>query len=212
MPSLPLYDLAKKKVGSIELNDAVFAGDIRPHLLNDAVRAKIARKYEYRTSNALIRTEVHGTKKKAYKQKGTGQARHGAVTAPIFVGGGKSHGPRPHRRTFKLNKKVRKAALVSALSLNQKSDKLFIVDKLELKKLSSKSVADCLKAFGLETALFVNSGDTEEEKVFNSSTRNVNKVKHLRPEGVNVFDILKFKNILVSQKAAQKLTERLTHA
>mgnify|MGYP000367252181 CR=1 FL=1 len=212
MPSLPLYDLNKKKIGSIELNDTVFAGEIKPHLLNDAVRAKIARKYEYKTANALIRTEVHGTKKKAYKQKGTGQARHGAITAPIFVGGGKAFGPRPHRRTFKLNKKVRKAALISALSLNQKSDKLFIVDKLELEKASAKTIAAYLKAFGITSALFVNSGDTDAEKTFNSSTRNINKVKHLRPEGVNVFDILKFKNILVSQKAAQKLTERLTHA
>ena len=212
MPSLPIYDLSKKKVGSVELNDTVFAGDIRPHLLNDAVRAKIARKHEFKTSNALTRTEVHGTKKKAYKQKGTGQARHGAITAPIFVGGGKSHGPRPHRRTFKLNKKVRKAALISALSLNQKSDKLFIIDKMEMPKASSKSIAECLKAFGLKSALVINSGDTDAEKVFNSSARNVDKVKHLRPEGVNVFDILKFKNILVSQKAAQKLTERLTNA
>lgn len=211
MPSLPLYDLSKKKVGSVELNDAVFAGDIRPHLLNDAVRAKIARKHEFKTANALTRTEVHGTKKKAYKQKGTGQARHGAITAPIFVGGGKAHGPRPHRRTFKLNKKVRRAALISALSLNQKSDKLFIIDKMEMPKPSSKGISDFLKAFGLKSALFINSGDTDAEKVFNSSTRNIEKVKHLRPEGVNVFDILKFKNILVSQKAAQKLTERLTH-
>ena len=70
MPSLPIYDMTKKKVGNIELNDAVFAGEIKPHLLNDAVRAQIAWRYEYRTANAFTRTEVHGTRKKMYKQKG----------------------------------------------------------------------------------------------------------------------------------------------
>ncbi len=211
MPSLPVYDMNKKKVGNIELNDVVFAGEVRPHLLNYAVRWQVAKKYEFRTANALTRTEVHGTRKKMFKQKGTGQARHGDAKAPIFVGGGKAHGPKPHRVVHKINKKVAKAALISALSMHQKEDRLFVIDKLELQKPSTKAVAKLIEALGLTTALFVNLPGEKGEMAFNVSGRNVEKVKLLRPEGVNVFDLLKYKNLVISQKAVLKLTERLTH-
>jgi large subunit ribosomal protein L4 len=127
------------------------------------------------------------------------------------VGGGKAHGPKPHRRSHKINKKVMRAALVTALSLNQKEDRLFVVDKMELKKPSTKAAKDCLKAFEVKTAIFVNSGEEDAEQFFNKSVKNLNNVKFLKPEGVNVFDILKYKNIIVSSKAAKKLTERLAH-
>lgn len=210
MPSLPVYDISKKKVGNIELNDAIFAAEIKPHLINDAVRTQIARRYEWRTANSKTRTEVHGTRKKMFKQKGTGQARHGDAKAPIFVGGGKAHGPKPRRVLRKMNKKAMRAALISVLTQNQKQDRLFVVDKMELKKVSSKSVATSLRAFGVSTAVIVNVNDAEGEKLFNQSLRNIDKVKFLRPEGVNVFDVLKYKNLILSQKAAQKLTERLS--
>lgn len=212
MPSLPVFDITKKKVGNIELNDAIFAAEIRPHLLNDAVRTQIAKRYEYRTANSKTRSEVHGTGKKMFKQKGTGQARHGDAKAPIFVGGGKAHGPKPRRVRHKMNKKAMRAALISALSQNQKADRLFIVDKLELKAFNTKGIVEGMKAFGLTSALIVNLNDAEGEKFFNLSLRNVNKVKHLRPEGVNVFDVLKYKNVVISQKAAEKLTARLSEA
>jgi large subunit ribosomal protein L4 len=211
VPSLPLYDLNNKKVGSIELSDSVFAADVKPHLLNDAVRAQIAWRYEYKTANSLTRTEVHGTGKKMFRQKGTGQARHGDAKAPIFVGGGKAHGPRPRRVRHKINKKVMRAALISALSLNQKEDRIFVVDKLELEKRNSKSIAKSMKAFGIETALVINADVEQGEKFFNESTQNISKIKCLRPEGVNVFDILKYRNLVISQKAIEKLSERLNH-
>jgi large subunit ribosomal protein L4 len=210
MPSLPVVDINNKKVGSIDLNDAVFAGEIRPHLINDAVRCQIARRYEFRTANSLTRTEVHGTRKKMFKQKGTGQARHGDAKAPTFVGGGKAHGPKPHRARHKINKKVMRAALISVLTLNQKEDRLFVIDKLELGKPNTKTVADMVMSLGLQSALVVNSNEEKGEIAFNVSGRNVNKVKFIRPEGVNVFDLLKFKNLVISSKAVQKLTERLT--
>lgn len=211
MPSLPVYDMNKKKVGSLELSDSIFAGEIKPHLIHDAVRTQIARRYEFRTANSRTRTEVHGTRKKMYKQKGTGQARHGDAKAPIFVGGGKAHGPKPRRVRHKMNKKAMRAALISVLSLNQKNDRLLIVDKLELKKLSTKDAAQSMKAFGLKKVLFVNVNEADGEKLFNQSLRNINKVKFLRPEGVNVFDVLKYETLILSKSAAQKLTERLSH-
>lgn len=210
---LPVYNLKKEKVGTVELNDSVFSGEVKPHLIHDAVRTQIARRYEYRTANSKTRGEVHGTKKKMYKQKGTGQARHGAATAPIFVGGGKAFGPKPHRRLQKMNKKAMRQALISALTLHQKEDRLFIVDKLELDKLSTKAAALAIeKVFGLKKALVVNGADDKKEQLFNQSVRNLGGVKCLRPEGVNVFDLLKFQNLVLSQKAVKKLTERLTHA
>jgi large subunit ribosomal protein L4 len=212
MPSLPVYDVNKKKVGNIDLNDTVFAAEVRPHLLNDAVRAQMAWWYEWRTANSLTRTEVTASGKKIYRQKGTGQARHGDIKAPIFVGGGKAHGPKPRRVKHKINRKVMRAALISALSMNQKADRLFIVDKLELDKPSTKSAKTWITAFGLDSVLVVNAGESAKEKNFNQSVTNLKKVKFIRPEGINVFDILKYKNVVISQKAAQKLTERLNNA
>lgn len=211
MPSLPLFDIAKKKVGNIDLSDVVFAGEVRSYLINDAVRVQIARRYEWKTANSLTRTEVHGTRKKMFKQKGTGQARHGDAKAPIFVGGGKAHGPRLRRVVKKINKKVMRQALISALSLNQKADRLFVVDKLELTKPSTKGAAACLSAFGLTKCLIVNANATDEEKFFNLSARNVGKVKCLRPEGINVFDLLKYENVVISRNAVEKITERLNN-
>ena len=146
-----------------------------------------------------------------FKQKGTGQARHGDAKAPIFVGGGKAHGPKPRRVRHKINKKVARAALISVLSLNQKEDRLFIIDKMELDKPSTKSASKLMKGLGLKSALIVNASEGKGELAFNQSIKNVNTIKLLRPEGVNVFDLLKYKNLVISQKAVQKLTERLTH-
>ncbi|NBV50744.1 50S ribosomal protein L4 [bacterium] len=211
MPSLPVYDMKKEKVGSVELSDAVFAAEVRPHLLNDAVRAQIAWRHENKTANSLTRSEVQASGKKIFRQKGTGQARHGDIKAPIFVGGGKAHGPRPRRVVHKMNKKAMRGALISVLSLNQKQDRLFIVDKLELKKTSTKDAGACLKHFGLDKALVITTAEGDLEKNFVHSVRNVTGVKCLRPEGINVFDVLKFRNLIISKNAAKKITERLSH-
>ncbi|MCB0406178.1 MAG: 50S ribosomal protein L4 [Bdellovibrionales bacterium] len=209
MPSLPLYDLNKKKIGTVDLSDAIFAAEVKPYLVNQAVRTQIARRYEFRTANSLTRSEVKATRQKMYRQKGTGQARHGNTTAPNFVGGGKSHGPRPRRVRFKTNKKQMRSALISVLSMLQKEDRIFVVDKMELEKHSTKNVAGALKAFGLASAVFVNSDKADGEKVFNRSTRNLQKTKTLRPAGVNVFDLLKYKHLLLSKSAVEELSKRL---
>jgi len=211
MPSIPIYDMTKNKVGSVELSDSIFAAEVRSHLLNDAVRAQIAWKHENKTANSLTRTEVTASGKKIYRQKGTGQARHGDIKAPIFVGGGKAHGPRPRRVIHKINKKAMRAALVSALSLNQKQDRIFVLDKLELKKPSTKEAGKCMKAFGLEKALIVSTQEADTEKHFVQSMKNLRGVKCLRPEGINVFDLLKFRNLVISKAAIEKITERLSH-
>ena len=212
MLSVPLYDLKKQKVGSIELSDAVFGVVTKPHLLNEAVRAQIAWRYALKTAACRTRTEVSGTRKKMYKQKGTGRARHGDAKAPIFVGGGKAHGPVPRIVNHKINKKVMRGALLTALTLSHQNDRLFVIDKMVSKKPSTKAVVECGQAFKTKRAFFINCNETDEEKAFNRSILNASGFKTLRPEGLNVFDILKFQNLFISRKAAEKLTERLTHA
>lgn len=211
MPSLPVYNLKKEKVGTIDLSDEVFAAEVKPHLLNEAVRTQIAKRYEYRTANSLTRSEVHGTTKKMYKQKGTGQARHGAQTAPIFVGGGKAHGPKPRRVRHSMNKKARRAAAIGALSMVQKDDRLLVIDKLELDKISTKTAFGCLKTLDLKKALFVSTNEGDKESAFSTSLRNIPGVKVISPKGVNVFDLLKYETLVLSQKSAQQLTERFSH-
>lgn len=210
MASLPIYDMSKKKIGNIDLNDAIFAAEVKPYLIHDVVRAQVAWHYERKTANSRTRTEVQGTRKKIYRQKGTGQARHGDAKAPIFVGGGKAHGPRPRIVHYKINKKVMRTALISALSMHQKGDRLFVVDKLALDKLSAKSIAGLMKSFGLQTALFVNARKDTNEQLFNRSTANITGTKWLAPEGLNVFDILKYKNLILSRIAVEQITERLS--
>ncbi len=208
MVSRPVYDMQKQKVGNIELNDAIFAAEVRSHLIHDAVRAQIAWHYEHRTANSLTRSEVSGTRKKMFRQKGTGQARHGDAKAPIFVGGGKAHGPKPRMVHYKINKKVMRAALISTLSMYQKNDQLLIVNKLSLDKCSTKGVSAVLKSFGIQKALFVNENNDAGQRAFNRGSRNVPCTKVLRPEGLNVFDILKYKNLIISEVAMPKITER----
>lgn len=212
MLSVPVYDIKKQKVGSIELDDRIFAAGVKPHLLNAAVRAQSAWKYALKTANSKTRTEVSGTRKKMYKQKGTGRARHGDAKAPIFVGGGKAHGPRPRFVIHKINKKVMRQALVTALTLCHQNDKLFVIESLNCKKSSTKLVNNCAGAFNASRGVFVNSADSDEERAFNRSVLNVSGFKFLRPEGLNVFDILKYQNLFISKKAAATLTERLCHA
>lgn len=212
MLSVPVYDLKKQKVGSIELSDSVFGVAPKPHLLNTAVRAQVAWRYANKTAMCRTRTEVSGTRKKMYKQKGTGRARHGDAKAPIFVGGGKAHGPVPRIVSHKVNKKVMRSALLTALTLSHQNDRLFVIESMTSKKPSTKLIVACSEAFKTKQALFVNCAETAEEMAFNKSIENATGFKIIRPEGVNVFDILKFQTLFISRKAAEKLTERLTHA
>jgi len=212
MPSVTVYDLDRNKVGTVELIDSVFAADVKPHLINMAVRAQVAKRYAHKVANSMTRTEVQATGKKIYKQKGTGQARHGDIKAPIFVGGGKAHGPRPHVASYKINKKVMRAALLSSLSLHQKEDRVIVVDKMELPKPNTKGISKALSQFGLEKALIVNMKDKPEQVSFNTSAKNIRNVKFVSPEGVNVFDLLKYKHLFISKEAISKLMERLNHA
>ena len=201
MATVSIYDQDNKQVGERELADAVFNTEVKEYLLHDMVRYQRAarRQGSAATKN---RSAVKGGGKKPYRQKGTGNARQGTIRAPHYVGGGVAFGPSPRDYTFKLNRKVKKAALCSALSVRFQGEKLVVVKDLALDKISSKSFAQLIKRFELDGALIVI--DQADAKI-ELSARNLRNVKVLRAEGVNVYDILKYPNLVLTDAAVNEI-------
>lgn len=201
MAKIAVYDMNKKKVSDLELNDAVFNADVKGYLIHDMVRYQLAAR---RSGNAKVkgRSEIRGGGKKPYRQKGTGNARQGTVNAPHFVGGGVAFGPAPRDYSFKLNRKVKKSALKSALSLRFKEEKITVLKQFMVEKISTREFADFLKRFELENVLVVID---EPDNNIELSARNIPHVKVLRSEGVNVYDVMKYRNVLMTEQAVASL-------
>lgn len=201
MATVSIYDQDKKQVGERELADAVFNTEVKEYLLHDMVRYQLAarRQGSAATKN---RSAVAGGGKKPYRQKGTGNARQGTIRAPHFVGGGVVFGPSPRSYSFKLNRKVKKAALCSALSTRFQAEKLIVIKDLAMDSISSKSFSQLIKRFDLEGALIVI--DQADSKV-ELSARNLHNVKVLRAEGVNVYDVLKYPNLVLTDAAVTEI-------
>ena len=201
MATVTIYDQDNKQVGERELADTVFNTEVKEYLLHDMVRYQLAarRQGSAATKN---RSAVKGGSKKPYRQKGTGNARQGTIRAPHYVGGGVAFGPSPKDYTFKLNRKVKKAALCSALSARFQAEKLVVVKDLVVDKISSKSFDQLIKRFELDGALIVI--DQADAKI-ELSARNLRNVKVLRAEGVNVYDILKYPNLVLTDAAVNEI-------
>ena len=201
MATVSIYDQDKKQVGERELAEAVFNTEVKEYLLHDMVRYQLAarRQGSAATKN---RSAVKGGSKKPYRQKGTGNARQGTIRAPHYVGGGAAFGPSPRSYSFKLNRKVKKSALCSALSTRFQADKLVVVNDLTMDKISSKAFAEVIERFEVEGALIViDQADNNVEL----SARNLRHVKVLRAEGVNVYDILKYPNLILTDAAVNEI-------
>lgn len=205
MPKLDVLNLAGKKVGEIELADEVFDAEVKEHLFWEMVTAQRAAK---RSGSACTkeRSEVRGSGAKIYRQKGTGRARHGAKSAPIFVGGGTTFGPKPRSYEKKVLKKVRRSALISALSLRTQEKKLLVLDTMELPEIKTKNAVRLLQNLGVESGLLVDSKDNE---TLDKSIRNLPHSKYLAPEGLNVYDILRYDTLVLSAPVAKQIEERL---
>jgi large subunit ribosomal protein L4 len=145
MAKIAVYDINKNQVAERELADDVFNTDVRTYLIHDMVRYQLAARRQG-TADSKTRSEVRGGGKKPYKQKGTGNARQGCIRAPHYVGGGTAFGPHPRDYDFKLNRKVKKAALRSAISVRFKQEKLTVLNALELEKISTKGFVEILSA------------------------------------------------------------------
>lgn len=192
-----------KGVGSVDLDDAVFGVDVNEHLLWEAVKWQLAKRRAGTASTKRL-GEVRGSSKKVWKQKGTGQARQGSRQAPHWVGGGSVFGPKPRDYSYDLPRKVKKAALRSALSLRASEQKLVVLDKFSTDG-KTKSVAAALKALGAGDKALIVDGKTNEQLV--RGARNLARSQWLAPEGLNVYDILRHDVLVLTQAALQQVTE-----
>jgi len=205
MAKIDVYNLDRQKVGELELADEVFAVEVKEHLLHEVVTAQLASRRQG-THAAKERSAVAGSKKKLYKQKGTGNARHGAIRAPIYVGGGRAHPPRPQDWSYRPPRQVRAGALRSALSLIFKEGRLTVVDQLALTEPKTKRLASVLQTLQASgPTLVVDNGDNQNLRL---SMRNIDRSQFLPPEGVNVYDLLRHDHLVVSRDAAKALEAR----
>src|SRR5690349_4675634 len=203
MPTVDIFNLKRDKVGSIDLPDAVFGVEVRENLMHEVVTAQLASK-RAGTHAGKERAAVRGSTHKIYKQKGTGRARHGAIRAPNFVGGGRAHPPKPQDFSRRAPRRVRLAALKSALSLLVKEGRLTVVESFELEAIKTKAlvnILDVLRAKSEQTKKRTLVVDGKENERLRLSIRNLNQNLFLPPEGVNVYDLLRHDHLVVSKQA-----------
>lgn len=201
---LDVVNLQNSKVGDVEVSDAIFGAEVKPYLHWEMVRYQMAKR-RAGTQATKTRSARHGTTKKMYKQKGTGRARHGAATAPLFVGGGIAHGPSPRSFALRTPRKVRRGALVSVLSEFVRDGRLTVVDAWELEAPRTKDAAAALEALGAPRTIVVDGDNTNLRK----SVRNLATAKYLTVQGVNVYDLLQFDHLVITREAIAQLNGEL---
>lgn len=206
MAKIAVYDINRTQVAERELADAVFNTDVKEYLIHDMVRYQLAARRQG-TAKTKNRTEVSGGGRKPYKQKGTGNARQGSSRAPNHVGGGTVFGPTPRDYEFKLNRKVKKAALTSALSARYRDEQMVVLNALQLEEISTKGFVEVLERFELSKALVVIAGDNRNLEL---SARNLPDVKVLRAEGVNVYDVMKYPRLVLTEGAVEQIEGALS--
>jgi large subunit ribosomal protein L4 len=210
MATIDVVNLENKKAGSLDLSSAVFEMDVKPHLYHAEVRRQLAAR-RAGTHSTKNRALVSGGGAKPYRQKGTGRARQGTIRAPQFAGGGVVFGPVPRGYEHKLPKKVRRAALLSALSQQVQESTLTVVEDLQLETYNTKRIAEILSSLGLaanSTLIVID----EPNPTIEASARNLPGVSVIRSEGVNVYDLLRHKSVLMTKAAVEKLQARLSSA
>jgi large subunit ribosomal protein L4 len=205
---LPVVKLDSAKAGEIELSDAVFGiSEIRSDILQRMVRYQLSKR-QAGTHSTQNRDDVSVTTKKLYRQKGTGGARHGSRNAPIFVGGGVAHGPHPHSHAHALPKKVRALAMKHALSSKVKDEAVIVLDAFSGEK--TKDLVAQLKKLGVSNALFIGGAEVNEK--FAKAARNIPNIDVLPLAGLNVYDVLRRKTLVLSREAVEGVNARFAEA
>jgi large subunit ribosomal protein L4 len=203
---IAVKDLTNKEVGSIELEKSIFGADIRPDIMHQMVHYQL-NKRRAGTHKVKDKGEVNGTGAKPWNQKGTGRARAGDLKRPQDTGGGIVFGPVPRSHATALPKKIRKAALRSALSTKAKEGKLVILEDIKAKDHKTKPMAKAFEKFGFESALII--GGKEIDANFARATSNLPKIDVLPSQGVNVYDILRRDMLVLTKDAVNEITEKL---
>ncbi len=201
---LKVLNTSGKQVGTVELNDAVFAVEYNEALIHQVVVAQLANKRQG-TKSALTRTEVRGGGIKPYRQKGTGRARQGSIRSPQFVKGGVVFAPKPRDFRQKLNKFSKRQALLSALSQKIRQDEFIVVDEFAVKEAKTKEVATILKALDLnkKTLLVV----AEDNKDLLRASHNIADLQVINADLLNVYDVVRSNKCVVTKAAAEKIEE-----
>ncbi len=199
-----VIDMKNKAVGKADLPEKVFGVEGKDHLFYDVVRYQLAARRQG-THKTKTRSEVRGGGAKPYRQKGTGRARRGTNRSPLMPGGGRVFGPVPRDYSFKLNRKIRKTALAAALSRLVKEKRLFVVESFDVDKPSTKAMVKFLEGLKIDRGLVV---DEEHENLY-KSVRNLPRFKYLPVDALNVYDVLKYDNCVISRRAIERIKERL---
>jgi large subunit ribosomal protein L4 len=205
MPTVDIYNIAKEKVGELDLKDEIFGVEVKGHVLHEVVTWQRACR---RAGSASTKTrgEVRGGGHKPWRQKGTGRARSGSNRSPIWTGGGTTFGPRPRSYAYTLPKQVRRLALKMALSSKVANGRLVVLDAYPQGTPKTKDFIQVLKTFGINQALFITP---EEHAALELSARNVPGVQVMLPMGLNVYDILKYDHLVLFSPALDQIEARL---
>ncbi len=205
MTVLDVYNLKKEKVSEVELKEDVFSVPIKKHVLHQVVVAQLAGRRSG-TAATKNRAAVKASTAKLWRQKGTGRARVGRASSPTRKGGGVAFGPSPRNYEQKVPKKVKKAALRMALSDKVLCEQLFVIDDFALPEIKTKRFVEVINQFDVRKALIVTHDKSEN---LEKSSKNVQKVKVMRYEGLNVYDILKYDLLFLERIAVEKIEEAL---
>ena len=195
-----------EKVSQVELSDEIFNVPVKSSVLHEVVTMQLASR-RAGTASVKRRGEVKGSTKKLFRQKGTGRARRGSIKSPLLRGGGVVFGPSPRSYAYKVPKKVRRLALKMALSSKLQENELTVVDQLELDRIKTKAFAEVIRTLDKNNVLLVT--EAADEKLILSS-RNLPNVKVLKVDGLNVYDILKYKDIILLEPAVKAIEGRLS--
>lgn len=204
MPKTGLYDMDAKKIGDIELSDAVFGQEVNGPVVHMAIVNYLANQRQG-TQSTKTRTEVSGGGAKPYRQKGTGRARQGSTRAPQFTKGGVALGPKPRDYSYKITKKTKLAALKSILSSKAENGQIFVIDNLTLDEIKTKKMAALISALGEDKKALVVTSEKNENVYL--STRNIDGAKASFVGTLNVYELLKYDKLIVGKDALAKLEE-----
>jgi len=201
-----VFSQARAEVGTVVLPQAVFAEPLRNALLADVVRMQMASR-RAGTASTKEKGDVRGGGKKPWKQKGTGRARAGSIRSPLWAGGGTVFGPHPRDYSYGMPKRARKAALRSALAQKLREQRLTIVDRIELPETKTKHFVAVLRALGIDDSVLVVIPDADER--LERAGRNLPRVKVLRAAGLNVYDLLRYHHLVLTEAAMQAVAARV---
>ena len=203
MANVAVYNMEGKEVGSLELNDAIFGVEVNEHLVHMAVLQQLANNRQG-TQKAKTRSEVSGGGRKPWRQKGTGHARQGSTRSPQWTGGGVVFAPKPRDYSFKMNKKEKRIALLSALSSKVADNKIVVLDAFNLDEVKTKKFAEVMSNLKVDKALVVIEGENKNVVL---SGRNIPTVKVSATNEINTYDVLKYETLVVTKAAVEKLEE-----